>query len=104
MSRAATGQVFMRLPLSTVIGQEGIVAKRLVDPYGPRTKWKILNRDYSQNEDRHELFRGVETSHLPQFVNGLARQPAVAQARWDAEHIAAATRAAIQRIPTLETL
>jgi len=44
----------MRLPLSTVIGQEGIVAKRLVDPYGPRTKWwKILNQDYSQQEDRH---------------------------------------------------
>jgi bifunctional non-homologous end joining protein LigD len=36
---------------------EGIVAKRLADAYGPRTKWwKILNRDYSQKAGRAELF------------------------------------------------
>jgi bifunctional non-homologous end joining protein LigD len=36
---------------------EGIVAKRLSDPYGPRTRWwKIKNPDYSQAEGRAELF------------------------------------------------
>jgi bifunctional non-homologous end joining protein LigD len=36
---------------------EGIVAKRLTDPYGPGTKWlKIKNRAYSQQEGRWELF------------------------------------------------
>jgi ATP-dependent DNA ligase len=35
---------------------EGIVAKRLGDPYEPRTKWlKIKNRDYSQSEGRGDL-------------------------------------------------
>jgi bifunctional non-homologous end joining protein LigD len=36
---------------------EGIVAKRLKDPYGPRARWlKIKNPGYSQNEGRRELF------------------------------------------------
>ena len=36
---------------------EGIVAKRLADPYGAETKWfKVLNRAYSQKEGRGELF------------------------------------------------
>ena len=36
---------------------EGIVAKRLADPYEPRTRWlKIKNPDYSQKEGRGELF------------------------------------------------
>jgi bifunctional non-homologous end joining protein LigD len=36
---------------------EGIVAKRLKDPYGPRVRWlKIKNSSYSQNEGRRELF------------------------------------------------
>jgi bifunctional non-homologous end joining protein LigD len=37
---------------------EGIIAKRLDDPYAPeRTRWwKILNRGYSQKEGRAELF------------------------------------------------
>ena len=36
---------------------EGIVAKRLKDPYGPRARWvKIKNPSYSQNEGRRELF------------------------------------------------
>jgi bifunctional non-homologous end joining protein LigD len=36
---------------------EGIVAKRLKDPYAPRVRWlKIKNPGYSQAEGRHELF------------------------------------------------
>jgi bifunctional non-homologous end joining protein LigD len=36
---------------------EGIVAKRLKDPYGSRARWlKIKNSSYSQNEGRRELF------------------------------------------------
>jgi bifunctional non-homologous end joining protein LigD len=36
---------------------EGIVAKRLKDPYGSRVRWlKIKNPSYSQNEGRRELF------------------------------------------------
>ena len=35
---------------------EGVVAKRLVDPYDTRVKWhKIKNRDYTQKEGRSEL-------------------------------------------------
>ena len=33
------------------------MAKRLVDPYGPESKWfKVLNRAYSQKEGRGKLF------------------------------------------------
>jgi len=36
---------------------EGIVAKRLADPYEPRVRWlKIKNPDYSQSEGRGDLF------------------------------------------------
>jgi bifunctional non-homologous end joining protein LigD len=36
---------------------EGIVAKRLADPYDTRVRWlKIKNPDYSQKEGRTELF------------------------------------------------
>jgi bifunctional non-homologous end joining protein LigD len=36
---------------------EGIVAKRLDNPYDPRVRWlKIKNPDYSQNEGRGDLF------------------------------------------------
>jgi bifunctional non-homologous end joining protein LigD len=36
---------------------EGIVAKRLADPYDPRVRWvKIKNPDYSQKEGRGDLF------------------------------------------------
>ena len=39
---------------------EGVVAKRLKDPYGPHTRWlKIKNPNYSQNEGRRELFEGT---------------------------------------------
>ena len=37
---------------------EGIVAKRMTDPYALHTKWfKILNREYSQKINRAELFK-----------------------------------------------
>jgi bifunctional non-homologous end joining protein LigD len=46
---------------------EGIVAKRLADPYEPRTKWfKIKNPDYSQKEGRGELFN---RNALPKRIN-----------------------------------
>jgi len=39
---------------------EGIVAKRLADPYDRRVRWlKIKNSDYSQKEGRAELFNGL---------------------------------------------
>jgi bifunctional non-homologous end joining protein LigD len=38
---------------------EGIVAKRLTDPYDSRIRWlKIKNPDYSQKEGRGDLFNG----------------------------------------------
>jgi bifunctional non-homologous end joining protein LigD len=37
---------------------EGIVAKRIADPYAPETKWfKIPNRSYTQKDGRAELFQ-----------------------------------------------
>ena len=43
---------------------EGIVAKRLKDPYGPSVRWlKIKNPGYSQQEGRRELFD--RSSRLP---------------------------------------
>jgi hypothetical protein len=37
---------------------EGIVGKKLSDPYGQATKWlKIKNPDYPQKEGRWELFQ-----------------------------------------------
>jgi len=42
---------------------EGIVAKRLSDPYEPRTRWlKIKNPDYTQKEGRSELFNGSRSA------------------------------------------
>ena len=36
---------------------EGVIAKRLVDPYTPDTVWrKIRNRAYTQMEGRRDLF------------------------------------------------
>jgi ATP-dependent DNA ligase len=36
---------------------EGIVAKRLGDPYDPRVRWlKIKNPDYSHKDGRGDLF------------------------------------------------
>ena len=38
---------------------EGIVAKRLADPYDARARWlKIKNPAYTQQEGRAELFNG----------------------------------------------
>src|SRR5438105_595730 len=43
---------------------EGVVAKRLPDPYGSDPTWlKVLNRSYSQKEGRAEL--------LPSLIEGL---------------------------------
>ena len=40
---------------------EGIVAKRLDNPYDPRVRWlKIKNTDYSQKEGRGDLFNGSQ--------------------------------------------
>jgi len=40
---------------------EGIVCKRLADPYNARVRWlKIKNRDYSQKEGRGDLFNGPQ--------------------------------------------
>ena len=42
---------------------EGIVAKRLVDPYDTRVRWlKIKNRAYTQKEGRSDLFNGPRHS------------------------------------------
>jgi bifunctional non-homologous end joining protein LigD len=42
---------------------EGIVAKRLADPYEPRVRWlKIKNRQYSEAENRGEFFNSRATS------------------------------------------
>jgi hypothetical protein len=45
---------------------EGIVAKRLKDPYAPRVRWlKIKNPGYSQNEGRRELFDNARRARAP---------------------------------------
>ena len=42
---------------------EGIVAKRLRDPYDSRVRWlKIKNPDYTQQQGRSELFNGPRSS------------------------------------------
>jgi ATP-dependent DNA ligase len=42
---------------------EGIVAKRLADPYDTRIKWrKIKNPAYTQKEGRSDLFNGPRHS------------------------------------------
>jgi len=48
---------------------EGIVAKRLRDPYERRVRWlKIKNPDYSQKEGRADLFNGPRTR--PRLAGG----------------------------------
>jgi bifunctional non-homologous end joining protein LigD len=48
---------------------EGIVAKRLDDPYEPRVRWlKIKNPAYSQKEGRGDLFNG--SRHRPAHSAG----------------------------------
>jgi len=52
---SAAGRGHQLFELMCVNDLEGIVAKRLNDPYGPRTRWlKIKNRSYSQMEGRRE--------------------------------------------------
>jgi len=57
---------------------EGVVAKRLDDPYAARTKWwKILNRAYSQG-GRAELFErrtaSSATTHFPRTAACVTRR------------------------------
>ena len=58
LADGASGQGRRLFELVAENGLEGIVAKRLTDPYAPgRTTWfKILNRSYSQKDGRSELF------------------------------------------------
>jgi bifunctional non-homologous end joining protein LigD len=54
---SVTGTGYKLFELMCAHDLEGIVAKRLKDPYGPRVRWlKIKNPGYSQNEGRRELF------------------------------------------------
>ena len=54
---SATGTGHRLFELMCAHDLEGIVAKRLKDPYGSRVRWlKIKNPSYSQKEGRRELF------------------------------------------------
>jgi bifunctional non-homologous end joining protein LigD len=54
---SVTGRGHKLFELMCAHDLEGIVAKRLKDPYGPGARWlKIKNPGYSQNEGRRELF------------------------------------------------
>ena len=58
---------------------EGIVAKRLADPYTSRVRWlKIKNRHYSQAEGRAELFN-VKTRKTIRPLTPLPSSPAAAR-------------------------
>jgi bifunctional non-homologous end joining protein LigD len=57
---SVTGRGHKLFELMCANDLEGIVAKRLKDPYEPRARWlKIKNRGYSQNEGRRDLFDKV---------------------------------------------
>jgi bifunctional non-homologous end joining protein LigD len=54
---SVTGAGHKLFELMCAHGLEGVVAKRLKDPYGPGARWlKIKNPSYSQNEGWRELF------------------------------------------------
>ena len=54
---SVTGTGHKLFDLMCAYDLEGVVAKRLKDPYGSRVRWlKIKNPGYSQNEGRRELF------------------------------------------------
>jgi hypothetical protein len=66
------------LPIDEAIIDEGIVAKRLADPYDTRARWlKIKNPDYSQKEGRGDLFNS-----LPLGRTGGTRQRHAHPAGW----------------------
>ena len=46
---------------------EGIVAKRLADPYAPGCTlwWEIMNRSYSQKDGRAELLKRGKRAEVP---------------------------------------
>jgi hypothetical protein len=55
--RCVTGRSRELFELMCSNDLEGIVAKRLEDPYESRVRWlKIKNPDYSQKEGRRDLF------------------------------------------------
>ena len=61
---SVTGRGHKHFELMCAHDLEGVVAKRLKDPYGPHVRWlKIKNPGYSQNEGRRELFD--RSSRLP---------------------------------------
>jgi hypothetical protein len=50
-----TGEGVALFPEVCRLDLEGIVAKRLADPYAPETNWfRVVNRGYSQKEGRSE--------------------------------------------------
>jgi bifunctional non-homologous end joining protein LigD len=56
------GAVRRLFELVTAQDLEGMVAKRLVDAYEPRTRWwKVLNRSYSQSDGRSDLFKHLKS-------------------------------------------
>ena len=56
---SVTGRGCELFELMCVNDLEGVVAKRLADPYDPRVRWlKIKNPSYSQAEGRGDLFNG----------------------------------------------
>jgi len=62
-SEPVIGEGKAAFKLACDLDLEGIVAKRLADPYGPRTKWwKVLNPSYSQKKGRADLFEHRHTS------------------------------------------
>ena len=62
LSVVGRGRQFFDLTLAHDL--EGIVAKRLNDPYAPHVRWlKIKNSAYSQQEGRRELFDRQRPSH-----------------------------------------
>jgi bifunctional non-homologous end joining protein LigD len=63
---SVTGCGYKLFELMCAHDLEGIVAKRLKDPYAPRVRWlKIKNPGYSQNAGRRELFDSARRARAP---------------------------------------
>ena len=63
---SATGTGHKLFELMCAHDLDGIVAKRLKDPYGPRTRWlKIKDPGYTQSEGRRELFDSARRTRAP---------------------------------------
>jgi ATP-dependent DNA ligase len=64
----AHGQELFDAVLRTDV--EGIVAKRMTDPYDARTRWlKVKNPTYTQAEGRRELFERRPGNDFPSVHN-----------------------------------